>query len=223
MTVTVNTPSPVSSRPVVVVRGVTGPTGPGVGDTGPTGPTGRTGPTGALGTGPTGHTGATSATGPTGPTGLTGPAGDRGPTGAYAQGVTGGSSATPTGNVSTVAAMMGLGTIAGFAYTPLSTGKLFILVAGMALNSSGAGDGTTVTGKYGTGAAPSNSDASTGTTFGIAQHFVASTTAGQQGFTVTGIVTGLGLGVAIWVDLSLLAVSAGGSTVKDVQCVILEV
>lgn len=223
MTVTVNTPSPVSSRPVVVIRGVTGPTGPGVGSTGPTGPTGRTGPTGALGTGPTGATGRTGAAGGTGPTGLTGPAGDIGHTGAYAQGATGGSVASPVGNISTTPAMMGLGATAGFAYTPVATGRLLILVAGVAMNSTDPGDGTTITGKYGTGSAPANAAASTGTTFGAAQHFVASTTAGQQGFTVLGLISGLTLNTPIWIDLVLVAVSGGGSTVKDVQCVILEV
>lgn len=238
MTVSDTTPSAVSALPVVVANGPTGPSGGPTGATGPTGitgATGRTGPTGALGTGPTGATGiAGTLTGPTGmtgpvgnfgPTGIsgpTGPTGVTGPTGAPF-GSTGGVSATPTGNISTTEKMMGLGSTAGFAYTPTDTGRLLIWVAGMALNATAAGDGTTITGKYGTGTAPVNGDNSTGTTFGVAQRFIASTTAGQQGFTCMGRITGLTVGVAIWVDLALLAVTAGGSSVKDVQIIILEV
>lgn len=100
MTVNVEGPAPVYTRPVVVVPGATGPTGPVGGPTGPSGPTGIQGPTGNVGfTGPLGPTGQPGIfTGPTGPGGLTGPPGT-GATGARGQtgpqGVTG-----PTGNVS---------------------------------------------------------------------------------------------------------------------------
>lgn len=72
-------PSPVATRPVVVVHGPTGATGAFGGPTGPTGSTGAavtgpTGPTGVRGVGPTGVTGA-SITGPTGAQGMTGPPG----------------------------------------------------------------------------------------------------------------------------------------------------
>jgi hypothetical protein len=133
-----------------------------------------------------------------------------------------GNSASPTGNVSTTAKMMGLGLVSGFTITPQVTGRILIIVAGMALNATAAGDGTNITGKYGTGTAPSNGAASTGTTFGATQHFIASTTAGQQGFVCMGIVSGLALNTAVWIDLELLAVTAGGSTVKDVQVIVEE-
>jgi hypothetical protein len=128
-------------------------------------------------------------------------------------------SAAPTGNVSTVAKMMGL---AG-AITPQVTGRIAIFVAGMTVNSTAIGSGVNITGKYGTGAAPANGAASAGTTFGIQQHFVASTVAGQQGFTCQGVITGLTLGVAIWIDLEVVAVTSGGATVKDVQIVAFEI
>jgi len=109
-------------------------------------------------------------------------------------------------------------------FTPEKTGSLVIWIGGVALNSTAAGDGVTITGRYGTGTAPSNGDTSgLGTQFGTPQHFVASTTAGQQGFIVMGKVTGLTVGVACWFDLSLLAVTAGGASVKDVQYVAMEV
>lgn len=242
MTVVDTTPAPISAQPVVVVNGPTGPTGPTPGATGPTGPTSATGPTGNTGptgftgpgiTGPTGFSGVTGATGFTGPpgsaatgptgAGATGPTGVTGPTGAHS-GVTGGNVASPTGNISTTETSMGLGASAGFFYTPTNTGKLVVIISGMAINSTGAGDGTTISGRYGTGTAPSNgTTGSLGTLFSIPQHFVGSTTAGQQGFTIVGLITGLTLGVQMWVDLSLVAVTAGGATVKDVQCVIMEI
>lgn len=241
MTVTVNTPAPVAAFPVVVVGGPTGPSGGPTGATGPTGPTGKTGPTGPFGTGPTGasatgptgpgYTGPTgktgpagnSVTGPTGATGVTGPTGRTGPTGpSFNDYFAAATSASPAGNVSTTEKAMGLG--ATFTYTPTRTGKVLVWVCGVALNSTAVDSGTTVTGRYGTGTAPVNgATTGLGTAFGLSQHFVASTTAGQQGFTVLGSITGLALSTAVWFDLSLLAVTSGGATVKDVQFAVLEV
>lgn len=118
MTVQVTAPAPITTRPVVVVNGVTGATGPSGGPTGPTGATGAfstgsTGPTGPIGTGPTGPTGPQGQTGPVGftgpasvgsqgPTGATGPTGYTGPIGTGPTGPTGvtgytGPSGGPTG------------------------------------------------------------------------------------------------------------------------------
>lgn len=240
MPVTDNDPAPIYAQPVIVVGGPTGPAGTAGGPTGATGRTGAqgvTGPTGANFTGPTGAQGVTGPTGVmTGPTGMTGPVGNFGGTGVTGAigptGTTGptgtvwgsaaSTSATPTGNISTSEKMMGL----AVQYATVGEGAsctIIATIAGIALNSTLAGDGTTVTGKYGTGTPPSNGDNSAGTTFGLAQHFVAATTAGQAGFTCMGRITGLSRGVTYWFDLAVLAVTAGGSTVKDVQVVILEV
>lgn len=84
MTTVVQGPSPVFTRPIVIVVGPTGPSGSPTGATGPTGPTGFTGNTGAQGnTGSIGPSGVTGRTGPTGVTGNTGPVGSSvtGPTG----------------------------------------------------------------------------------------------------------------------------------------------
>jgi hypothetical protein len=218
--------------PVVVIGGPTGPSG------GPTGPTGRTGPTAATGmTGPTGRLGPTGFTGPTGATGagaFTGPTGYTGPPGSVgaASTVTGPTGATgsigpagtaqgvtnfvnnPTGNVSTLEVHMGLG--ANFSITPSKSGLVFAIISGMVLNSTAAGNGVNVRGRYNTGTAPANGATASGNALGAIQHFVASTTAGQQGFCIHGIVS-LTVGVAWWFDLSIQAVTAGGATVKDVQ------
>jgi hypothetical protein len=194
--------------------GATGPTGASI-----TGPTGSTGPTGATGvtgnTGPTGFTGPPGSGGSTGVTGAVGPTGATGVTGAIAN-VGVGTVASPSGNVSTTDTAMGLGST--FVMTPQTKGSVMVWIAGMAINSTGAGDGVTIRGRYGSGTAPVNGVTSgLGTQFSIDQHFVGSTTAGQQGFVVMGRITGLTLNTTYWFDLSILAVTGGGATVKDVQ------
>jgi hypothetical protein len=133
--------------------------------------------------------------------------------------------ASPTGNVSTSEKAMGLGGGADqFTFVPEKTGRVLVWIGGMVLNSTAAGDGVTITGRWGTGTPPSNGDTSgLGTQFSIPQHFVASTTDGQQGFLVMGVVTGMTVGTVYWFDLSIVAVTGGGATVKDVQFVAVEV
>ncbi len=129
--------------------------------------------------------------------------------------------ASPTGNVSTTAKAMGLG--GTFTFTPDASGILLVWMAGMVMNETAIGSGVTITGRYGTGTAPVNGATSgLGTQFSTPQRFVASTVAGQQGFTVMGKVTGLTAGVTYWFDLSIVAVTSGGATVKDVQFVAFE-
>jgi len=135
-----------------------------------------------------------------------------------------GNSASPSGNVSTTEKAMGLGSVGGFTITPQVTGNVMVWIGGMVLNSTAAGDGTNITGRWGTGTAPVNGATSgLGTQFGAIQHFIASTTAGQQGFIVMDKITGLALNTAVWFDVSLLAVTGGGSSVKDVQIVVFEI
>lgn len=112
--------------------------------------------------------------------------------------------------------MMGLaGTI-----TPTGSGRVLLIISGMALNSGIAG----ITGAqicYGTGAAPANAAAVTGTAVGKIKHLVASTAAGKQGFTCVGIVTGLVVGTAYWIDLAVEA-SANNASVYDIDIVAVE-
>jgi hypothetical protein len=112
---------------------------------------------------------------------------------------------------------MGFG--ASFRLTPNSSGAVLVLFTGMVANASAAGDGVTITGRYGTGTAPVNGATSgLGTQMGAPQNFVASTTAGRQGFSVQTILGGLTLGTPWWFDLSIVAVTAGGATIYDVNC-----
>jgi hypothetical protein len=117
---------------------------------------------------------------------------------------------------------MGLGAF-GAKITPASSGNVLVLFAGMVLNSTAVGDGVTIFGRYGTGTPPANGATSgLGIQWSIEQHFVASTTAGQQGFSLNSVVSGLTLGTQVWFDITLTAVGAGGSTVKDVQYTLIE-
>lgn len=109
-------------------------------------------------------------------------------------------------------------------FTPTINGRLLVTCTGVALNTSGPGNGVNIRQRYGTGTAPINgATTGLGTQMGIPQHFVASTAVGQSGFTVTTLQTGFTIGTALWFDLSLEAVTAGGASIKDVQVTILEV
>jgi hypothetical protein len=108
--------------------------------------------------------------------------------------------------------------------TPNSSGKCFILIAGVAQNSTSAGNETDVTGYYGTGAAPAAGAAITGTQFSITQHLVQSATSDQVGFTVFTILTGLTLGTTYWMDLAVAAPTGSpGGWVKDLQGAVFEI
>jgi hypothetical protein len=239
MTTQSNTPAPIAAQPVVVVHGHTGPSG---GPTGPTGlqgsasATGATGPTGFLGpSGPTGNTGPTGEGAFTGPTGMTGPPGTGspstipGPTGATGpQGpeASGGTVhvannwvAGPTGNVSTSEVHLGLG--ASFSITPSKSGLVFVIVAGVVVNSGAAGSGANIKVRFNTGTPPVYGNAGGGNTLGAPQHFVSASSTEQVGFCIHDI-RSLSVGVAWWFDVTLQAVGAAGATVKDVQFSALE-
>lgn len=128
------------------------------------------------------------------------------------------STATPTGTTVTSAAkMLGLGAT----ITPVKSTRVLVAITGIALNST-IGDGTNVQIAYGTGAAPSNGAAATGTAVGSVKHFVSSTAAGQQGIALMWVVTGLTAGTAYWFDLQFEAVTGGTATLKDVDVVLIE-
>jgi hypothetical protein len=234
--------------------GVTGPSGGPTGATGPTGPTGPTGVTGPTGhtgipgvTGPTGVTGSTGvgATGVTGATGPTGVTGVTGPTGAGVTGVTGATGPTgptgPTGatgptnsgttyqaqpsdpstTTSTTGVMMGL---AG-AITPAGSGKIMIVITGDTDNDTAA-DGTKMGIRYGTGSAPTNGAALTGTAVGTLPNAVNANLAldvNRYPFAASAVVTGLVVGTPYWIDLSLAAITGGVARVRNVGISIQEI
>jgi hypothetical protein len=147
------------------------------------------------------------------------PIGLPGATGAGGVGgsLTASSPANPAGTASVTAVMMGLaGTV-----TPTTTGRVAILITGMAGNST-IGDGAEVQIFYGTGAAPNNGVAFTGTALGRTKTTIASTAAGKSGFALAFVATGLVVGTAYWIDTALQAVTGGTASLYDVDVVAIE-
>jgi hypothetical protein len=120
----------------------------------------------------------------------------------------------PTGTTSTAAfVMMGL---AG-SITPKSTGKILIIISGHGSNTVAA-DGVKMQIRFGTGAAPANGAASTGTAAGgapiIGRAQAATVTVP---FSCNGIASGLTIGTTYWVDLSIAAVTGGTGSVANLS------
>lgn len=119
----------------------------------------------------------------------------------------------PTGTNSATRLMMGL---AG-SITPASTGKVMCTISGTARNTVGGATNTTVSAHYGTGTAPTNGAALTGTQFGTTQILVPSGAGERVGFSTQGIISAtLSLGTAHWIDAAL-ASSAGTSTIANIS------
>jgi len=238
-----NTPSQIMAQPVVVVGG---PTGPASGVTGTDGPTGNTGPTGLVGeTGPTGPTGF----GPTGPQGegaFTGPTGGTGPPGSFggmgsvgptgpqgaqgAQGVpgTGGlknwlntASSGPYGPYGTALTMLGLG-VGHLHTTQYGSPRLLIIISGMMRNSTGgAGAGTKISGRYGTGAAPVTGAAVSGNAFYTDQTHFTTDPDGYSGFSISCLAS-LSSSTPYWFDLAVASTAGTTAYVKDVLVTVME-
>ena len=128
----------------------------------------------------------------------------------------------PTGTTSTVGVMMGLGAV----LTPQFSGRVFVCVNGNLTNSTAAaGNGAKVQIRFGTGTAPANGAALTGTAMGSIQTSVLerATANDLQTFCVLAIVTGLSLGTQIWLDISLAAVTAGTGLAKNINISAMEI
>jgi pectin methylesterase-like acyl-CoA thioesterase len=221
-------------------QGFQGPTGPqgfqgNQGFQGPQGFQGRQGPTGPQGfqgfqgpTGPQGFQGNQGFQGPTGPQGFQGTQGFQGNQGF--QGPTGSVVNTtgyflpvdPNTTTSTAGVMMGLGSTVSF--TPTRTGKIMIILSGDGDNATNS-RGANVQMRYGTGVAPANGAALTGTTVGTLIRMFNRDAAEIFPFTLNGIVSGLSVGTAIWVDISLASVGSGTHTarVRDIMVSIIEI
>lgn len=130
--------------------------------------------------------------------------------------------ANPTGTTNTSGLMMGL---AG-SITPLITGRVLIIITGNLTNSTAAaGDGAQVRIRYGTGNAPANAGALTGTAVGSAQRSVLerATASDPQTFSCVALVTGLTLSTAVWLDVECAAIVGGTAVLTNVNIVAIEV
>jgi hypothetical protein len=119
----------------------------------------------------------------------------------------------PTGTTSATGVMMGLGGVAKL--TPVYSTRIKIQFIGAQANST-ANNSITVKAFFGTGTAPSNAAAITGTQVGNNMVTAQNTAANQSSFTQGGIITGLTPGTAYWFDLSL-AVGAGTGTLSSLS------
>ena len=138
--------------------------------------------------------------------------------------------AAPTA-ISSVGTLVMLG-LAG-SITPQVSGRILVICSGVVGNTTAIGDGVSFQLSYGTGAAPSNAGALAGTQVGSLKAFVASTTAGQQGFCASWIVTGLSVpsidptgkttaATTYWLDLAVEAITGGGAVMKNVDLIAIE-
>lgn len=116
----------------------------------------------------------------------------------------------PTGSANTSGLMMGLAQ----AITPQVTGNIHVTVCGSIANTTG--NGSTVQIRMGTGTAPTNGAANTGTAYGSLQADTSVTTSLKHPFCCTALVTGLTVGTAYWIDVSVAAVTAGTATITSV-------
>jgi hypothetical protein len=133
------------------------------------------------------------------------------------------SSANPATTTSTAGVMMGLGKDqAGSGahpctITPVYSGRIKIEFIGIVTNSVSS-DLTVVKVSFGSGTAPSNGVAFTGTQVGNQIASSAPTTSGSTSFVDGGIVTGLSTGTAYWFDINASTNSGGTSSVSSISC-----
>lgn len=116
----------------------------------------------------------------------------------------------PTGTTSLTGVMMGC----AVAFTPKLTGRIRVLVSGVGNNNT-ASDGGTLFIQYGTGTAPINAAAPTGTRTGNQPIFVSGTN--KSSFTAVGFVLGLIPGTAYWFDVELAALTGGTASLTKLQ------
>jgi hypothetical protein len=128
--------------------------------------------------------------------------------------------ASPTGTSSTTEVMMGLSTT----FTPVSTGNVLVRITGVGSTATGAAN-FGLEGRYGTGTAPSNGVALTGTGFpqGVLT-LRGAVASGPTSFLVEAKITGLTVGTAYWFDLALKTSNASdAASVTNVVETIMEV
>jgi len=127
--------------------------------------------------------------------------------------------ANPTGTTDLTGKMMGLGASpanVGFKVN-LGTGAVLVTICGTIFNAGGVGDGAKVAIYAGTGAAPANAAALTGSRYSTFLQYISSTTAGKVPFSITTIIVPMTPNTQYWIDLGLAAITGGTATVTDLQ------
>jgi hypothetical protein len=99
--------------------------------------------------------------------------------------------------------------------TPNHTGRIEVQVSAEAANDT-ASRGVTMQIRYGTGSAPSNGAAATGTAAGHAARMDQNNAANKSMLTCHAIITGLAPGTAYWLDVGFCGQGAGTTTLTGV-------
>lgn len=191
--------------------------------------------------GPQGATGTTGSQGPAGADGAQGPAGQGVPTGGGAGDILRKKSSTnydtewksfaslqtattnPAITTSTVGVMMGLGAApANAKITPTASGKVLVTITGTMFNNTASG-GVFATIAYGTGTAPANGAAATGTQIGSTMQRSGPWSANQVNpFSGTALITGLTVNTQIWIDLNVGVFGASTGSVSNLTITAVE-
>jgi hypothetical protein len=106
-------------------------------------------------------------------------------------------------------------------YTIAKTGKLLVTVSAAIGNTVG-GDGCAIRMAFGTGAAPVNGAAATGTVVGVATFAIPTTGGNNVSAALAVPITGLTLGTTYWFDLQQAAITGGTTSIQNVTHSILE-
>jgi len=128
----------------------------------------------------------------------------------------------PTGTSNTTGLMMGLNQ----SITPQITGRLLVIICGNISNGTGtAGNGGKVQIRYGTGSAPANAAALTGTTAGnqVSSVLERATANDPQCFMCMAIITGLTAATTYWIDVALAAIVAGTTSITNLSFIAMEI
>jgi hypothetical protein len=97
--------------------------------------------------------------------------------------------------------------------TPITSGKVIVTLTGAVFNNTAAGLVNLVQIRFGTGSPPANGAAATGTAIGgIASRGAATTTTGFVPLSLTALLTGLAIGVPVWLDV-IFSAAGGGSVI----------
>jgi hypothetical protein len=116
------------------------------------------------------------------------------------------------------------GVMAGLAgsITPVLTGRIFLSISGSAFNNTN-NDGCTITPRYGTGTAPTNGAALAGTVAGNSNGLNTSNGSNDFGaWTAQGLVTGLTLNTAYWLDVGQAIVTGGTCSLLNITVIAIE-
>lgn len=125
------------------------------------------------------------------------------------------SAGNPAATTSTSGVMMGVGSTCTI--TPTNSSRVLFFIAGVIFTNT-LNDGAQMQLRYGTGAAPANGAAPTGTALSASGGVNGAVANMAVQVPQIGVATGLTAGTAYWYDVVLVAVTGGTAQVANVNC-----